>query len=144
MLLLPSCQPLHGRRQHLRRALCLTAAATCRNLLATEKTTGLNPYYLEQHDQSRQPTLWLDGNMRMTAVSWLVEVASEYHFHPDTLFVAISLLDRLLSHTQASAQRDALPGFFILLLVHTSLSLCLLSSTLVLKAVCQRSKYNTC
>ena len=62
---------------------------------------------MDQHGQLSQPTLWLDSTMRMTAVSWLVEVASEYHFHPDTLFVGISLLDRLLSQSQACSHTHA-------------------------------------
>lgn len=46
--------------------------------------------------------------MRKTALSWLVEVACEYHFHQDTLFLAASLLDRFLSCTKVLTDAD--PG----------------------------------
>lgn len=78
----------------------LTACALRSNIAETEKQLGINPAYLEQHDHRCQPKLWLDSTMRTTAVSWLVEVAAEYRFHADTLFLAISLLDRFLSYTK--------------------------------------------
>ena len=38
--------------------------------------------------------------MRMIVTSWLSEVASEYGLHEETLFLAVSLLDRFLSCSQ--------------------------------------------
>ncbi|EFN51503.1 hypothetical protein CHLNCDRAFT_18031, partial [Chlorella variabilis] len=35
--------------------------------------------------------------MRRTAASWLVEVTCEFRLHNETLWLAISLLDRFLS-----------------------------------------------
>lgn len=46
------------------------------------------------------PTGYLDAKMRAIAVSWLVEVTSEFDMHQETLFLAINLLDRFLSVTK--------------------------------------------
>lgn len=49
------------------------------------------------------PTGYIDGKMRAIAVSWLVEVTSEFDMHQETLFLAVNLLDRFLSVTKVSA-----------------------------------------
>ena len=46
------------------------------------------------------PTGYIDGKMRGIAVSWLVEVTSEFDMHQETLFLAVNLLDRFLSLTK--------------------------------------------
>ena len=46
------------------------------------------------------PTGYIDGKMRAIAVSWLVEVTSEFDMHQETLFLAVNLLDRFLSLTK--------------------------------------------
>ncbi|KAK9811026.1 hypothetical protein WJX73_007532 [Symbiochloris irregularis] len=71
-----------------------------RNLSESELQLQISPHYLRHHDQTILPDLFLDSCMRKTALSWLVEVACEYHFHQDTLFLAASLLDRFLSCTK--------------------------------------------
>ncbi len=48
------------------------------------------------------PTGYIDGKMRAIAVSWLVEVTSEFDMHQETLFLAVNLLDRFLSLTKVS------------------------------------------
>lgn len=43
---------------------------------------------------------YLDGGMRGIALSWLIEVACEFRFHQETLFLAAGLVDRFLAKTQ--------------------------------------------
>ena len=49
------------------------------------------------------PTGYIDAKMRAIAVSWLVEVTSEFDMHQETLFLAVNLLDRFLSVTKVCA-----------------------------------------
>lgn len=55
------------------------------------------------HSSESQP-LYIDEDMRQRTVSWLVEVSCESGLHQETLFLAISLLDRFLSATSVSTQ----------------------------------------
>ena len=71
-----------------------------RNLYATEEQLRPDPAYMEKHGAAVQPTLFIDASMRAIAVSWLVEVACEYGLHQETLFLAIALLDRFLTHSK--------------------------------------------
>lgn len=41
----------------------------------------------------------ITSNMRGVLVDWLVEVAEEYKLLPDTLYLTVSYIDRLLSLT---------------------------------------------
>ena len=45
-------------------------------------------------------------SMRWILVDWLVEVSEEYNLHTETLYLAISYIDRFLS--QMSVKRDKL------------------------------------
>ena len=71
-----------------------------RNLYATEEQLRPDAAYMEKHGQAVQPALFIDASMRAIAVSWLVEVACEYGLHQETLFLAIALLDRFLTHSK--------------------------------------------
>ncbi len=79
----------------------MNAAHLRRNLYATEEQLRPDPAYLEKHGAAVQPALFIDASMRAIAVSWLVEVACEYGLHQETLFLAIALLDRFLTHSKA-------------------------------------------
>lgn len=48
----------------------------------------------------------ITANMRWILVDWLVEVAEEYTLHVETLYLAVSYIDRFLSHM--SVKRDKL------------------------------------
>ena len=60
-------------------------------------------YLEDQHGPRALPELYLDASMRRTAVSWLVEVTCEFRLHNETLWLAISLLDRFLSASKVGA-----------------------------------------
>ena len=62
------------------------------------------PNSLDKHGvEFGGPTGYIDGKMRAIAVSWLVEVTSEFDMHQETLFLAVNLLDRFLSVTKVKA-----------------------------------------
>lgn len=48
----------------------------------------------------------ITASMRWILVDWLVEVAEEYSLHTETLYLAVSYIDRFLSHM--SVKRDKL------------------------------------
>lgn len=48
----------------------------------------------------------ITSNMRWILVDWLVEVAEEYTLQTETLYLAVSYIDRFLSHM--SVKRDKL------------------------------------
>lgn len=50
------------------------------------------------------------SSMRATLVDWLVEVAEEYKLLSDTLFLAISYMDRFLSVNTIPRQKLQLVG----------------------------------
>ena len=60
------------------------------------------------------PTGYIDGKMRAIAVSWLVEVTSEFDMHQETLFLAVNLLDRFLSLTKVSLSTLHMPAVCLL------------------------------
>ena len=44
---------------------------------------------------------FIDPSMRAIVLSWLIEVATEFGLHQETLFLAGALLDRFLSASKA-------------------------------------------
>ena len=48
----------------------------------------------------------ISHNMRWILIDWLVEVCEEYNLHTETLYLAVSYIDRFLS--QMSVKRDKL------------------------------------
>lgn len=66
-------------------------------LADTEAELQPSAAYLEQHGPAVLPEVFLDATMRRTAASWLVEVATEFGLHQETLFLGTVLLDRFLS-----------------------------------------------
>ena len=72
-----------------------------RSLRALEDELRPSANYMLAHGCERQ-CLFINEGMRRTAVSWLVEVSCESGLHQETLYLAISLLDRFLSATSVS------------------------------------------
>lgn len=62
------------------------------------------PNYLEKVQKE------VTANMRGVLVDWLVEVAEEYKLLPDTLYLAISYIDRFLSLNVVHKQKLQLLG----------------------------------
>lgn len=62
------------------------------------------PNYLEKVQKE------ITANMRGVLVDWLVEVAEEYKLLPDTLYLAISYIDRFLSLNVVHKQKLQLLG----------------------------------
>lgn len=56
--------------------------------------------FLDHHGPTVSAEHYLDASMRRTATSWLVEVASEFGLHQETLFLGVALLDRFLSSSR--------------------------------------------
>ena len=56
-------------------------------MLLQEKQVAIDPEYME-----RQPEI--NAKMRHILVDWMVEVADEYKMDPETLFLAVSYIDR--------------------------------------------------
>ena len=56
--------------------------------------------YMDGHSAVHQPLLFVDGNIRSIVVAWLVELSVEPGLHQETVFLAISLLDRFLGLTK--------------------------------------------
>ncbi len=55
---------------------------------------------MDGHSAVHQPLHFVDGNIRSIVVAWLVELSVEPGLHQETVFLAISLLDRFLSLTK--------------------------------------------
>jgi len=69
--------------------------------------------YLREAEQCHRPRVSymtkqtdITASMRWILVDWLVEVAEEYSLHSETLYLAVSYIDRFLSHM--SVKRDKL------------------------------------
>ena len=52
----------------------------------------------------------VSNHMRCILVDWLVEVAEEYRLHRETLFLAVSYIDRFLSTMSVQRSRLQLVG----------------------------------
>ena len=72
----------------------------CRYLLDREARLASCFGCLDSHGVGTQPTLFIDERIRSIIVAWLVALSHYIPFRPETLFVAISLLDRFLSRTK--------------------------------------------
>ncbi|XP_051124354.1 G2/mitotic-specific cyclin C13-1-like [Andrographis paniculata] len=69
-----------------------------------------SPNYFETIQKETTP------NMRETLVDWLVEVAEEYDLHPETLYSAVSHIDRYLSVNSIDKRRLQLLGIASMLI----------------------------
>ena len=75
----------------LSRPLCGTPSFSLPSLSALQRRLRPSTAYMEAVQQDINPV------MRSILVDWLVEVAQEYKLVSDTLFLAVSFLDRFLS-----------------------------------------------
>lgn len=55
-----------------------------------EQTTMPNPDYMEHQEH-------LEWHLRGVLVDWLIEVHTRFHLLPETLFLAVNIIDRFLS-----------------------------------------------
>ncbi len=84
---------------------CLSVISVCRRMCKAEAEVRPGANSLASHGVDfGGPTGYIDGKMRAIAVSWLVEVTSEFDMHQETLFLAVNLLDRFLSLTKVSCK----------------------------------------
>ena len=67
-------------------------------LFALEKTTRCSPTYLSSHKE-------VNEDMRSILVNWLFEVHLEFKTFTETLFLAVSLLDRYLERNASLSRR---------------------------------------
>lgn len=72
-------------------------------LKVLERTTLPNPDYMEHQDD-------LDWHERNVLIDWLIEVHQKFSLLPETLFLAINILDRFLSHKIAQLAKLQLVG----------------------------------
>ncbi len=68
-----------------------------------EKTTMPNPQYMKHQED-------LEWKMRGILVDWLIEVHTRFHLLPETLFLAVNILDRFLSNKVVQLDRLQLVG----------------------------------
>jgi cyclin A len=61
-----------------------------------EREVAPDPLCLANHSAQHGDD-FIDASMRAIVLSWLIEVASEFGLHQETLFLAGALLDRFLS-----------------------------------------------
>ncbi|KAG5895620.1 hypothetical protein JTB14_017729 [Gonioctena quinquepunctata] len=73
--------------------------------------------YLREHEVRHRPKPGymkkqpdVTSNMRTILVDWLVEVAEEYKFHTETLFLAVNYIDRFLSYMSVVRAKLQLVG----------------------------------
>jgi hypothetical protein len=68
-----------------------------------EIATQPNPNYMEQQED-------LEWKMRGILVDWLIEVHTRFHLLPETLFLAVNIIDRFLSTKVVQLDRLQLVG----------------------------------
>lgn len=59
-------------------------------LLVLEQATMPNPTYMEHQEH-------LEWHLRGVLIDWLIEVHTRFHLLPETLFLAVNIIDRFLS-----------------------------------------------
>ena len=72
-------------------------------LKVVEENTMPNAHYMDHQDD-------LDWKMRGILVDWLIEVHTRFHLLPETLFLAINIIDRFLSAKVVQLDRLQLVG----------------------------------
>lgn len=72
-------------------------------LKALEGNTMPNPDYMDFQTE-------LEWKMRGILVDWLIEVHTRFHLLPETLFLAVNIIDRFLSHKVVQLDRLQLVG----------------------------------
>ncbi|XP_024380949.1 cyclin-A1-4 [Physcomitrium patens] len=96
---------------HFEPQMCTTYAADIyEHLRVAEVKRRPKADFMESMQQDINPT------MRGILVDWLVEVAEEYKLFPDTLYLAVSFIDRYLSAHVVTRQRLQLLGVACMLI----------------------------
>lgn len=72
-------------------------------LLTIEPSSMPNPDYMDHQDE-------LEWKTRSILVDWLIEVHTRFHLLPETLFLAINIIDRFLSEKVVQLDRVQLVG----------------------------------
>ena len=72
-------------------------------LKVLEEATMPNPDYMEHQDH-------LEWHLRGVLVDWLVEVHTRFHLLPETIFLAINIIDRFLSARVVELEKLQLVG----------------------------------
>ncbi len=72
-------------------------------LKVLEESTMPNPDYMEHQDH-------LEWHLRGVLVDWLVEVHTRFHLLPETIFLAINIIDRFLSARVVELKKLQLVG----------------------------------
>jgi len=72
-------------------------------LLQLEKKTHPDPDYMRIQDE-------LTWKMRSILVDWIINIHCNYGYHPETLYLAINIMDRFLAIRQVSMEKLQLVG----------------------------------
>ena len=72
-------------------------------LMDLEQTTQPNPDYMDHQEH-------LEWNLRGVLVDWLVEVHLRFHLLPETLYIAVNIVDRFLSAKVVQLEKLQLVG----------------------------------
>ncbi|KAL8672159.1 MAG: hypothetical protein Q9168_003358 [Polycauliona sp. 1 TL-2023] len=72
-------------------------------LKVLEETTMPNPEYMDHQDH-------LEWHLRGVLVDWLIEVHARFHLLPETIFLAINIIDRFLSTRVVELEKLQLVG----------------------------------
>ena len=72
-------------------------------LKVLEESTMPNPDYMDQQDH-------LEWHLRGVLVDWLVEVHTRFHLLPETIFLAVNIIDRFLSTRVVELEKLQLVG----------------------------------
>lgn len=72
-------------------------------LLQLEQATMPNPNYMEHQEH-------LEWHLRGVLVDWLIEVHTRFHLLPETLFLAVNIIDRFLSSRVVELDKLQLVG----------------------------------
>ena len=72
-------------------------------LKVLEESTMPNPDYMDHQDH-------LEWHLRGVLVDWLVEVHTRFHLLPETIFLAVNIIDRFLSSRKVELEKLQLVG----------------------------------
>ena len=72
-------------------------------MACTERESMANPNYMDFQDE-------IQWHMRATLIDWLLQVHMRYHMLPETLWIAVNLVDRFLSARIVSLAKLQLVG----------------------------------
>lgn len=72
-------------------------------LKVLEESTMPNPNYMEEQDH-------LKWDLRGILIDWLVEVHTRFHLLPETIFLAVNIIDRFLSTKKVALEKLQLVG----------------------------------